>query len=123
MRLNPTIVPAFLLISATISLAVSAQDAPKLLPQSAQEQRLMQMARQSGMIAGGAEYCRLDGDDIDTFVSRAYAQIAVQSRDNIQKILARLEFKNLKVAASGKQPEGGCDKLITQFKDILYKSG
>ncbi|PCI64009.1 MAG: hypothetical protein COB37_03410 [Kordiimonadales bacterium] len=83
----------------------------------------MQMARQSGTIAGGAEFCRLDSDDIDAFISRTYAQIAVRSRDNFQKILARLEFKNLKVAASGKEPEGGCNKLTAQFKDILNKIG
>jgi len=90
--------------------------------QSAQELQLLQIARQTATIAGGARYCKLDIDDIEEFIGKADARIVLLARDDYQKILGRLEFKNILAAASAKEPTEGCKKLEDQFNTILRES-
>lgn len=82
---------------------------------SAQETDLLRAARNSALIAGGARYCKFDPDEIEAFISRAEAQLSVMARDDYEKVLARLEFKNLLDAFSVKEPEGGCDSFQSLF--------
>jgi len=90
--------------------------------QDPQEQKLLQIARQAARVAGGARYCKLQNDDIEEFIGKAEARIALVARDDYQKILGRLEFKNILAAAAAKEPEGGCDKFAVQFDSILRNS-
>lgn len=114
---------ASLCLALTIGLAapVTAQE-PAKPKSSPQEQQLLRTARESATIAGGARYCRLDQDDIEEFIGKAQAQIVLLARDDYQKILGRLEFKNILAAMSAKEPVGGCDKLESTFNTVLRES-
>ncbi len=82
---------------------------------SAQEDRLLALARDSAIIAGGARYCRYDPDEIENFTARAEARISSLAKDEYEKILARLEFKNILDAYTVKEPQGGCSDFRAVF--------
>lgn len=79
------------------------------------ETQLLQLARDSAVMAGGARYCKFDPDEIEEFVARAEARLSVLARDDYEKVLARLEFKNILDAYSVREPAGGC----TDFKSVF----
>ncbi len=81
----------------------------------AQEDRLLALARDSAIIAGGARYCRYDPDDIEDFTAKAEARISSLAKDEYEKILARLEFKNIVDAYTVKEPQGGCSDFRAVF--------
>ena len=101
--------------------SASAQEKP-VGGMSTQERRIMELAKTTATIAGGARFCRFDPDDIEEFISKADARIVLLARDDYQKILGRLEFKNILAATSARAPASGCEKLAIQFDTILRES-
>lgn len=90
--------------------------------QSAKDQRearIIDTARQSALLAGGARFCRIDSETIDEFIGLTDARIAVLARDDYEKIMGKLEFKNMLTAHSAKMPEGGCEPLIARFNAMM----
>ena len=85
---------------------------------NAQEDRLLALARDSAIVAGGARYCKFDPDDIENFTARAEARISSLAKDEYEKILARLEFKNILDAYTVKEPQGGC----SDFREVFDRS-
>lgn len=79
------------------------------------ETQLLQLARDSAVMAGGAKYCKFDPDEIEEFIARAEARLSVLARDDYEKVLARLEFKNILDASSVREPASGCN----DFKSIF----
>lgn len=75
---------------------------------TAQEDRLLAMARESAIVAGGARFCKFDPDEIEEFTAKAEARLSAFAKDEYEKILARLEFKNILDAYTVKEPQGGC---------------
>lgn len=113
----------FLLSSlACLTFVSLGSDTARAQSQNAQEQALLQLARDTATIAGGARYCELDQDDIEEFIGKVDARLAYLARDNYQKVLARLEFKNVLTAASAKEPEKGCQALERIFSDALTQA-
>lgn len=90
---------------------------------AATEADLLIFARQSATVAGGAQFCKADEDMIDTFISRSEAKLAVLANDEYEKVLGRLEFKNVLAGASAKEPEGGCDAFIANFEKAVRRGG
>lgn len=82
---------------------------------AAQEDRLLALARESAIVAGGARFCKYDPDDIEDFTAKAEAKLSAFAKDEYEKILARLEFKNLLDAYSVKEPQGGCGDFRLVF--------
>lgn len=82
---------------------------------TAQEDRLMALARESAIVAGGARFCKYDPDDIEDFTAKAEAKLSSFAKDEYEKILARLEFKNILDAYSVKEPQGGCGDFRLVF--------
>ena len=120
--------PAYRTLTLSLSLLAGFTIAASALqeqPQSGknlQERRLLQVAQQSATIAGGARYCKLDVDDIEEFIGKADARITLMARDDYQKVLGRLEFKNILAASSVREPAEGCEKLAKQFDIMLRES-
>ncbi|NVJ98458.1 MAG: hypothetical protein HWE25_09915 [Alphaproteobacteria bacterium] len=85
----------------------------------ADENDILVYARQSAIIAGGAQYCRADEDMIDEFVSKAEARIAYLAKDDYEKVLGKLEFKNVLAGASAKEPQKGCDAFVSDFEQTV----
>lgn len=109
------------LFSSVFGTPVSAQEKP-VGDIDMQERRLIELAQTTAAIAGGARFCRFDTDDIEEFISKADARIVLLARDDYQKVLGRLEFKNILAATSARAPAVGCEKLSIQFDTILRES-
>ncbi len=88
-----------------------------LLPPAAnaQEDRLLALARDSAIIAGGARFCKYDPDEIEDFTAKAEARLSSLANDEYEKILARLEFKNILDAYTVKEPQAGCGNFRAVF--------
>jgi len=121
MSLFRTVVLSLPLTVSLVAGAVSAQE-PAPATQNPQEQRLIRAARDYAAIAGGARFCKLDPDDIEEFIGKSYARIVLLARDDYQKILGRLEFKNILAATSAKEPAEGCKKFREQFNLVLREN-
>lgn len=107
-------------VSLQLSLPSYAQEAPKR--QDPQERQILKVAKQSATIAGGATYCKLDPDDIEEFIGKAQARLALLARNDYQKVLGRIEFKNILDATSAREPRAGCEEFEDQFNTILRES-
>lgn len=88
-------------------------------PAQAQEQRLLAIARDTATIAGGGRYCGFDPEQVEEFIAKAEARLSVLARDDYEKVLARLEFKNLLDATSAREPAGGCAAFQPSFERAL----
>ncbi len=86
------------------------------------EQSLVQLAVEAGRFAGSAEYCNIDQDKVDNFISRILGRIAAQARDDTERALLRIEFKNQRTAASVKEPVAGCEVFAREFEAILAEA-
>jgi len=82
---------------------------------NAQEDRLLALARDSAIVAGGARFCKYDPDEIEDFTAKAEARLSSFAKDEYEKILARLEFKNFLDAFTVKEPKGGCSNFRAVF--------
>jgi hypothetical protein len=69
--------------------------------------------------AGSAKYCKIRDDIVERYISNAYARLALLSKDEYEKVLSRLEFKNFLTATQVREPEIGCDKFSKQFLDYM----
>jgi len=88
----------------------------------ADETELLSFARHSAKIAGGAQYCKADEDMIDEFIARAEARLAVLAKDDYEKVLGKLEFKNVLAGAAAREPEEGCDSFVASFEDAVRQA-
>jgi len=97
-----------------ISMPVFAQTA-----KDQREARILATAKQSAVLAGGARFCNVDDEMVEEFISLTDARIAVLAHDDYEKVLGRLEFKNIFSAYSAKMPEGGCEALLSSFNKVM----
>lgn len=79
----------------------------------------MVAARSLATTAGSAKYCKIRDDIVEQYISNAYARLALLSKDDYEKVLARLEFKNLLAATSVREPKNGCKAFEKQFLDYM----
>ncbi|WP_262695542.1 hypothetical protein [Kordiimonas aquimaris] len=83
---------------------------------NANENKLLLIARESAIVAGGAKYCKLDDDLVEEFIARVEARLSVLASDEYEKVLARLEFKNVLDAYSVRAPEKPCPEFTLTFE-------
>ncbi len=115
--IRKTIITSLLTVTIAATAAVNAQSASKK-----QEDTILNYARNNGVVAGGAKYCKVADDLLEEYIAKTNAQIAFLARDDYQKVLGRLEFKNTMTAATVKKPKTSCDDIIERFKTILRES-
>jgi len=106
--LNTSLI-GILFIGITVNTALMTPAA------NAQEDKLLALARDSAIIAGGARFCKFDPDEIEDFTAKAEARLSSFAKDEYEKILARLEFKNILDAYTVKEPQGGCRNFRAAF--------
>lgn len=80
---------------------------------------LLRIARDSAVVAGGGRYCKFDPDEVEELIARSEARLSLLARDDYEKVLARLEFKNILDAFSVREPDGGCDDFKAVFDQAL----
>lgn len=81
-----------------------------------QESRLLVLARDSAIVAGGARFCKFDPDTVEEFIAKSEARLSLFASDEYEKVLARLEFKNILDAYSVREPDGGCAGFRSVFE-------
>jgi hypothetical protein len=72
-------------------------------------------AGETGVIAGGANFCKIDPELIESYISRAQARIASESRSDVELVVARITFSNTMNTSSISEPEGGCEDFADRF--------
>lgn len=105
------------------TLIIAAQIAGSVPLLSLSEKDPIVIARKGAEAAGGAIFCRADREDVDVFISRIEGLIASQSNDDVQKVIAKLEFKNLLTAKRASAPEEGCAKHLERFRQTVNLFG
>ncbi|TNE65222.1 MAG: hypothetical protein EP335_05900 [Alphaproteobacteria bacterium] len=83
---------------------------------------MMAVAREAATYAGAARFCAVDEDLVDEFIAKAEARLRMMAKDDYERVLGQVEFKNIMTAASAKEPTGGCDAFIPRFEDAVKKA-
>ena len=97
-----------------LSLTLSVLSAP-----ACAEEDIMQLAHDSARMAGSATYCKADEELVDEYIGKMEGKIAALAKDDYQKVLASVEFKNIYTAMSAKEPEGGCLAFLPRFEKAV----
>ena len=71
----------------------------------------------SGQLAGAGYFCDVDSDSLDELITSAYAKIAIQSFDKVDRVVAQLEFSNNYSAWSAREPAEGCNSFRMKFAE------
>lgn len=85
------------------------------------ESRALQWATDTGRVAGGATFCAMDVEVVEEYISIAQAKIAATANDNVDRVVARIEFGNIFNVASSQEPLGGCENFAQLFPQEARK--
>lgn len=78
---------------------------------------LLAEAERLGLLAGQAEYCRIEADRLDDFIARAHARLATMSRkDPLAVAGARVEFNAFAALGRAEGPAEGCAAFEEAFR-------
>ncbi|GIX16765.1 MAG: hypothetical protein KatS3mg119_0951 [Rhodothalassiaceae bacterium] len=78
---------------------------------------LLAEAERLGLLAGQAEYCRIEADRLDDFIARAHARLATMSRkDPLAVAGARVEFNAFAALGRAEGPAEGCAAFEQAFR-------
>lgn len=86
----------------------------------------IELGAAAGQVAGNAKHCGFDPKLLEEFISLAQAQISLQARDRIDRVLAELDFSNNYSLAAATEPAEGCEAFLLTMPDEfkrLRKSG
>ncbi len=104
------------MLATTVGLLASTTAQAYYQSQPADKDSEAFIAAQNGAIlAGAGKYCNVDSDLLDEFTSSVEARIALLAKDDYEKIVGKLEFKNLLAAASARESLAGCDHIYDNF--------
>ncbi|RMF16198.1 MAG: hypothetical protein D6757_03170 [Alphaproteobacteria bacterium] len=78
---------------------------------------LLRTAEQLGLLAGEAEYCKVEDDELDQFIAMAHARIATMARKDPLSIAgARMEFNAYAALGRADGPKEGCRAFLDRFR-------
>lgn len=99
-----------------ILIAIMLQAAPVAKePPSSNTSRASQWAQDTAIVAGGATYCAFDTEVLENYIAAAQARIAAEAKDEVEIVVARIEFSHKYNAASSRAPLGGCENFAALF--------
>lgn len=73
-------------------------------------------AKETGEIAGGAAFCKLDPEIVESYITRAQARIASEAHSDVELVVARITFSNTLNTTSISEPEEGCEDFSDRFE-------
>ena len=111
--LNLDMKKQFIIYSALVSLLLAAPAEAQILKETKTE--AIKVAALAGEIAGGGFYCKVEENDLDEFITLAYARIATEAIDKVDRVVAQLEFSNNYSAWSAREPKDGCESFSKEF--------
>lgn len=103
---------AILLMCCAVS-PVMAQKAPEPTSEA------METGATAGRVAGNADFCNAEEDDLEDFVTWAHAQIAIAAKDKLDQVLGELEFSNHYSITKTRQPAESCAVILKNFRAKL----
>jgi hypothetical protein len=96
----------------TTSALAQAKVKKPIIPQIT---NALKWAQETGKFAGGANFCKVEHEVLEDYISRAHAKIASTALDDEDLIVARVEFNNVKSRESIQEPSNGCEKFMIIF--------
>ena len=100
---------------AIASFPASAQQLDRDAEQDATKSRAYTWAIETSLIAGGANFCKIDPELIESYITGAQTRIASEARGEVELVVARIAFSNGVNTASIIEPVGGCDDFAERF--------
>ncbi len=86
-------------------------------PPALEKSPLLAEAERLGLLAGAAEYCRIEPDRLDDFIARAHARLATMARkDPLAVAGARVEFNAFAALGRAEGPQEGCAAFHEVFR-------
>lgn len=76
--------------------------------QTVDTSRAKQWATDTAMVAGGAKFCELDPEILEIYITSAQAKIASVATDDVDLVVAKVEFSHVFSVAVSRAPLGGC---------------
>ncbi len=78
---------------------------------------LLRTAEHLGLLAGEAEHCRIEEDELDQFIALAHARLATMARNDPLSVAgARLEFSAYAALGRAEGPKEGCRAFMGRFR-------
>jgi len=75
----------------------------------------MEAGAAAGRVAGKADFCMAEQDDLEDYVSLAHARIAIAAADKLDQVLGELEFSNYFSISKTREPAEGCEAVLKAF--------
>ncbi len=80
-----------------------------------QQSPAARFAIESAEIAGGATYCEIEPDDVETYINQAHAEMAALAADEVDLVVSRIVFSNIYTHTIARGPDQGCDAYGLYF--------
>ena len=100
---------------AACYVPASAQQLDRDAELDATKSRAYTWAIETSLIAGGANYCKIDPELIESYITSAQTRIASESRGEVELVVARIAFSNGVNTSSIIEPVGGCEDFAERF--------
>ena len=100
-------------MAIAMSMAAAQPDAAKRDDEARSPASIF--ATETGRIAGNAEFCEIDPELVEEFLSIAEARIIALASDDVDLAVSRFEFSNSQSRAAITEPDGGCDNFSIYF--------
>lgn len=100
-----------------VGFSASAQQLDRNEESDETKSRAHTWAIETSLIAGGANYCKIDPELIESYITRAQTRIAAEAHgDEVELVVARIAFTNGVNTASVTEPKGGCEGFAKIFE-------
>ena len=98
-----------------IGQTASAQQINPSEPIEDSKSRAQVWAVETGEVAGAANFCKIDPELIESYITRAQARIASEAHDEVELVVARISFSNTMNTSSISEPAEGCEDFDERF--------
>ncbi|MGY8986651.1 MAG: hypothetical protein ACKVIX_08505 [Sphingomonadales bacterium] len=83
--------------------------------------RANEWAKETGLLAGSASFCKIDEKTLEVYINKANSKIIATATDNTDIVVSKVEFSNFFNRASAIEPEEGCDAFVKLFSRELAR--
>ena len=84
---------------------------------------VIEYARELARLGGAARYCKLDSEMIEEYMDKASAQIHMTAKDQYEKVVAHITFKDALLVESSTKPTKDCSTIEAMLKQALRSPG
>jgi len=122
MKFTKFLIPTSLLAAGVMASGVLVLGVSAHAETKPEADPLMTLAHQAATYVGGARYCNADEDLVEEYIAKTDAKIKFLAKDEYERVMAQLEFKNILAVASTREPKGGCEAFVPVFEAAVKKA-